>query len=287
MQMNQIREYLSFCAAGQLVDCSTPLVMGIVNVTPDSFAVRCSSCTEAGILHDASVMLQQGADILDIGGYSTRPNAPFVSEEEEWQRLRLALKTIRNAWPDVPVSVDTFRSEIARRAVSEYATNIINDVSGGQWDEQMFATVAQLGVPYVLTHTYWLTPDQQKASCEHDVVSDVLAFLQKRLDQLHQAGVADVIIDPGFGLGKTVEESYCLLREMAVLQVLHAPVLAGLSRKSMFFKPLQITPKDALNATTAANVLALERGANILRVHDVKAAREAVQVVQLTYSYSL
>ena len=270
-----------------MVDCSTPLVMGIVNVTPDSFAVRCSSCTEAGILHDASVMLQQGAAILDIGGYSTRPNAPFVSEEEEWQRLRLALKAIRSTWPDVLVSVDTFRSRIAQRAVSEYDANIINDVSGGLWDEQMFATVARLGVPYILTHTYWLTADQQQAHGEHDVVSDVLAFLQERLDRLHQAGVADVIIDPGFGLGKTVEESYRLLREMEVLQVLHAPVLAGLSRKSMFFKPLQITPQEALNATTAAHVLALERGANILRVHDVKAAREAVQVVQLTYTDSL
>lgn len=276
-------EMFSIRCRHRLLSFTSPAVMGIVNITPDSSSVHCSSCSEAEVLASVSNMLQAGADMIDVGGYSTRPGAAFVSEEEEWHRVSVALRAIRSAWGDVVVSVDTWRSSIAERAVREFNVDIINDVSGGQWDEQMFDTVARLNVPYVLTHTRWVTYDQQMGHAEQDVVSEVLHFLQERVDRLHQLGVADVIIDPGFALGKSIEESYTLLRELNVFQVLQCPVLAGMSRKSMLFKPLGITPLEALNATTAVNMLALSHGADILRVHDVLEARQAVQLYQLTY----
>ena len=276
-------EMFSIRCRHRLLSFTSPAVMGIVNITPDSSSVQCSSCSEAEVLASVSNMLQAGADMIDVGGYSTRPGAAFVSEEEEWHRVSVALRAIRSAWGDVVVSVDTWRSSIAERAVREFNVDIINDVSGGQWDEQMFDTVARLNVPYVITHTRWVTYDQQMGHAEQDVVSEVLHFLQERVDRLHQLGVADVIIDPGFALGKSIEESYTLLRELNVFQVLQCPVLAGMSRKSMLFKPLGITPLEALNATTAVNMLALSHGADILRVHDVLEARQAVQLYQLTY----
>lgn len=238
-------------------------------------------------MQDVATMLSEGADIIDVGGYSTRPGAASVSEDEEWDRVSTALRAICNTWNDIVVSLDTWRSGIAERAVREFGVDIINDVSGGLWDERMYETVARLQTPYILTHTYWTSVRQETSDTSHDVVSDVLHFLQDRMDRLHRLGVADVILDPGFGLGKNVEESYHLLDEMSILQVLHAPVLAGLSRKSMLFKPLGGTPTEMLNATTAANVLALERGADILRVHDVRAAREAIQIVELTHAHSV
>lgn len=267
----------------QLLELSHPLVMGIVNVTPDSFSVHCSSCKEAEIMSVVSGMLQAGAGIIDVGGYSTRPGAAFVSEDEEWHRVSVALRAIRSAWSDAVVSLDTFRSAIALRAVEEYGPLIINDVSGGLWDENMFDAVSRARVPYILTHTRWVTPQQALSPAEDDVVSEVLHFLEERLDRLHRMGVADVIIDPGFGLGKTVEESFTLLRELAVFRTLHCPLLAGLSRKSMLFKPLDISPMQALNATTAANTLALAHGADILRVHDVQEAQQVVRIHRLTF----
>ncbi|MBP5477099.1 MAG: dihydropteroate synthase [Paludibacteraceae bacterium] len=267
----------------QLLELSHPLVMGIVNVTPDSFSVHCSSCKEAEIMSVVSGMLQAGAGIIDVGGYSTRPGAAFVSEDEEWHRVSVALRAIRSAWSGAVVSLDTFRSSIALKAVEEYGPLIINDVSGGLWDENMFDAVSRARVPYILTHTRWVTPQQALSPAEDDVVSEVLHFLEERLDRLHRMGVADVIIDPGFGLGKTVEESFTLLRELAVFRTLHCPLLAGLSRKSMLFKPLDISPMQALNATTAANTLALAHGADILRVHDVQEAQQVVRIHRLTF----
>lgn len=236
------------------------------------------------MLSVVAAMLQAGADIIDVGGYSTRPGAAFVSEGEEWHRVSTALRAIRSAWSDVPVSLDTFRSTIALRAVEEYGPMIINDVSGGLWDDNMFDAVSRARAPYILTHTRWITPQQTLSPAGDDVVSEVLHFLEERLDRLRRMGVADVIVDPGFGLGKTVEESFTLLRELAVFRTLHCPLLAGLSRKSMLFKPLGITPTEALNATTAANTLALAHGADILRVHDVQEARQAVLVHRLTFT---
>lgn len=267
----------------RLLECKTPLVMGIVNVTPDSFSVHCSSCKEAEVMSVVSGMLQAGADIIDVGGYSTRPGAAFVSGEEEWNRVSVALRAIRSTWSDTVVSLDTFRSAIAQRAIEEYGPLIINDVSGGQWDENMFDVVSRARAPYILTHTRWVTPQQTLSPAGDDVVSEVLHFLEERLDRLHRMGVADVIVDPGFGLGKTVEESFTLLRELDVFHTLHCPLLAGLSRKSMLFKPLDITPMQALNATTAANTLALAHGADILRVHDVGEACQVVRIYQLAF----
>ncbi|MCR4664253.1 MAG: dihydropteroate synthase [Paludibacteraceae bacterium] len=268
----------------RLIETASPLVMGIVNVTPDSFAIHCSSCDEAEVAKVVENMMQEGVDIVDVGGQSTRPGAAIVSEEEEWRRVSLALRAIRSRWSDAVLSLDTFRSSIAHRAIDEYGVQIINDVSGGRWDERMYETVSCAHVPYILTHTRWTTPEQASEEATSDVVSEVLHFLEKQLDRLHRMGVADVIVDPGFGLGKNVEENYRLLREMEVFKALHCPVLVGLSRKSMLFKPLGITPQEALNATTAANILALERGADILRVHDVREARQAIEIYKLTFS---
>lgn len=273
----------SLCLGNRLLECDHPLVMGIVNITPDSFSVHCSSCTEAEVMSVVSNALQAGADIIDVGGYSTRPGADFVSEEEEWHRVSVALRAIHSTWSDVPLSLDTFRSTIALRAVETFGPMIINDVSGGQWDENMYEAVARARVPYILTHTRWINPRQTMSPIGHDIVSEVMHFLEKRLDRLHRMGVADVIIDPGFGLGKTREENFTLLRELAVFQTLRCPLLAGLSRKSMLFNPLGITPAEALNATTAANTIALAGGADILRVHDVREARQAVLIHQLTF----
>ena len=269
----------SFTAGSRLVSLDSPLVMGIINVTPDSFAVHCSSCTESAVLATASQMLQEGADILDIGGCSTRPNGTGTSEDEEWRRVETGLRAVRKTWPQVIVSVDTWRSNIAKRAVEEYGANIINDVSGGLWDEKMFEVVACARVPYIITHTGWSDPSQQHTTpYPEGILAAVTGFLQERIDLLHKMGVKDIIADPGFGFGKTVDENWHLLQNMQVLKELDCPILAGISRKTMLYRLLGITPAEALNATTAANMAALEKGADILRVHDVKAAKETVTI---------
>ena len=258
--------------------------MGIINVTPDSFAVHCTSCSEAEVISRAADMLQSGADILDIGGYSTRPGAEYVPAEEEWRRVDIALKAIRATWSDVVLSLDTWRADVARKAVEKYGEMIINDVSAGQWDEKMFSTIAYLHVPYVLTHNRWQNEKQQMPDVSanpanaEELIKEVLDFFQKNVDALYRLGVADVIIDPGFGFGKSMEENYILLKHLDIFNVLSCPILAGLSRKSMFFRMFGITPNDALNATTAANMAALERCADILRVHDVKEARQTIEI---------
>lgn len=274
----------SIKTGSQLLEITHPLVMGIINVTPDSFAVHCKDCSEMEIADTAEKMLEEGADILDVGGYSTRPNADFVDVETEWNRVHLALQTIRKRWEMVPVSVDTWRAEIAQRVTDHFENILINDVSGGEWDKEMYEIIARARVPYILTHTLWQSPQQGlRQQRESDILAEVLGFLQNRLNRLHQMGVSDVIIDPGFGLGKTLEENYKLLQHLDLYRVLECPLLAGLSRKSMFYKPLNITPSEALNATTAAHILALERGAQILRVHDVKEAKQTIRIFEMTH----
>ena len=272
---------LSFTSGSRLLTFQAPAVAAIINVTPDSFAVHCSSCTEADVLSAASCALQEGADILDIGGYSTRPDAAFVPEEEEWRRVETALRAIRRTWPEAVVSVDTWRSSVAERAVGDYGADIINDVSGGLWDDKMYETVLRARVPYIIMHSGWLDPMQRHTAAYPDgVLAAVLAFMQERIDLLHRMGVKDVIADPGFGFGKTLDENWLLLRNLRVLKEAGCPVLAGISRKSMLCRLLGITPAEALNATTAAHLAALEAGADILRVHDVKAAREVITIYQ-------
>ena len=257
----------------QLLEIDHPLVMGIINVTPDSFACHCTSITEAAVMTEAAKALNEGADILDIGGCSTRPGYEPVSEEEEWRRVRIGLSAIRKHWPEAIVSVDTFRASVARKSVEQFGANIINDISGGDLDADMFATVASLRVPYIITHA--------REIGDHDVISEVVGVLQEKADTLHRLGVRDLIVDPGFGFGKTLEQNYELLRKLHYLQALELPVLVGVSRKSMIYRALGITPGEALGGTIALNTLALENGAAILRVHDVKEAKQLTTI----YSY--
>lgn len=273
----------------RLMDLSLPRVMAIINVSPDSFYTSVYENVEATrrlgdevVLLDAvQRALDEGADILDIGACSTRPGSMPVDAAVEWERLEWALKLVRSHFPDAVVSVDTFRADVAEKAIG-LGANIINDVSGGAADERMWDVVAKHDVPYILTLAQELRKGSEKEGYDY-TMSEVLRFFEERLDRLHRMGVKDVVLDPGFGFGKTLEDNYTILREMEVLKVLHTPMLVGVSRKSMLYKPLGLEPKDVLPATIAAQVMALERGANILRVHDVAAAKQAIQIVQLTH----
>ena len=273
----------------RLMDLSLPRVMAIINVSPDSFYTSVYENVEATrrlgdevVLLDAvQRALDEGADILDIGACSTRPGSTPVDAAVEWERLEWALKLVRSHFPDAVVSVDTFRADVAEKAIG-LGANMINDVSGGEADERMWDVVAKHDVPYILTLAQELRKGGDKEGYDY-TMSEVLRFFEERLDRLHRMGVKDVVLDPGFGFGKTLEDNYTILREMEVLKVLHAPMLVGVSRKSMLYKPLGLEPKDVLPATIAAQVMALERGANILRVHDVAAAKQAIQIVQLTH----
>lgn len=273
----------------RLMDLSLPRVMAIINVSPDSFYTSVYENVEATrrlgdevVLLDAvQRALDEGADILDIGACSTRPGSTPVDAAVEWERLEWALKLVRSHFPDAVVSVDTFRADVAEKAIG-LGVNIINDVSGGDVDARMWDVVAKHDVPYILTLAQELRKGGDKEGYDY-TMSEVLHFFEERLDRLHRMGVKDVVLDPGFGFGKTLEDNYTILREMEVLKVLHAPMLVGVSRKSMLYKPLGLEPKDVLPATIAAQVMALERGANILRVHDVAAAKQAIQIVQLTH----
>jgi dihydropteroate synthase len=257
------------------MDLSRPQVMGILNVTPDSFYGASRHTTEEGIAERVRQIVEEGATIIDVGAYSSRPGADDVSEAEEMERLRLALKVVRSECPDAVVSVDTFRGRVAMECVRNHNVSIINDVSGWEWDSAMFDAVAALNVPYVLTHSVgWAGGEAHYDS----FLRDVLAALSVKMWQLRSAGVKDVIVDPGFGFGKTVEQNYAMLAALPEFEILEAPLLVGVSRKSMITKLLDITSAEALAPTTAVNMAALMGGANILRVHDVK---EAVQAVKL------
>lgn len=261
-----------------LVDLSTPIVMGIINVTPDSFYKGNRFVTDKSILNAVEKMLDDGAQIIDIGGYSTRPTAEFISQDEEIRRVSEALELILKKFKDIIISVDTFRSGVARQVIQNYKVAMINDIGGGTLDDLMFETIADLQVAYVLMHIKGTPQTMQKNTQYEDVVSDVLHFLEKRLAQLHLLGVNDVIIDPGFGFAKNIDQNYRLLNKLSYFQELKVPVLAGISRKSMLYNLLKIDVAEALNATTAANMLALLGGASILRVHDVKEAIQAVSI---------
>ena len=274
--------HLSIKVHSELLDLSSPRIMAIVNVTSDSFYTSWGNLSQEALLRNVEQLLEQGADIIDLGACSTRPQSTPVTAEVEWQNLHAALQLIRSAFPRIVISVDTFRADIAEKAILSGA-DIINDVYGGM-DEHMWDVVAKYDVPYVLTHSQDLLSLTNDA-CEYDAtMSAVVDFFQSKLDQLHQRGVKDVMIDPGFGFGKTEQQNYAILRQMDLLSHLHAPVLVGVSRKSMLYKPLGISPSDVLPATVAANVMALERGANILRVHDVDAAKQAIIVYSLVHT---
>lgn len=266
---------------GKAMVFDSPAVMAIINITPDSFYAPSRVDSELSILSCASMALEQGAAILDIGAYSSRPNAANVSEEEEWSRLQQALKVIRREFPQAILSVDTFRANIARRAVEEFGVQIINDISGGELDPQMFATVAQVHAAYILMHTKGTPQTMQSLAHYDNILSEIVHYFETHIHQLHQLGVTDVILDPGFGFAKTVEQNYELLHKMSALQLFQLPILVGVSRKSMIYKPLGCTPDEALNGTTALHILALQQGATFLRVHDVKPAIEAIHLFNL------
>ncbi len=271
----------SLCLKGRTVTIDRPWVMGIVNVTPDSFYSGSRVADEQALIERVRQMLDEGADVIDVGACSTRPGSGQVDAREEMSRLQWAIAAIRRMWPDAILSVDTYRADVARRCVEQWGADIINDISGGTMDEDMFPTMARLQVPYVLMHMRG-TPETMASMTDYgDVAADVLEWLARRIDELKQMGVADVIADPGFGFAKTLEQNYRLLERLDSFVDLEAPLLVGVSRKRMVYTPLQCTAREALNGTTVINTLALERGAHILRVHDVRPAVEAVKLVTL------
>lgn len=265
---------------GRLIDLSQALVMGIVNVTPDSFYAASRLATdEAQLRERIERLVQEGADLIDIGAYSSRSGADFVSQEEEQARLKPILSLIQREYPDLMVSVDTFRSEVARWAVGEYGVGLINDISGGDLDAEMFRTVTELQVPYIMMHMRGTPQTMQSLTDYDDVGLEVLDSFIYKSEQLRSMGLHDLIIDPGFGFAKTLEQNYQLMNYLPRFrEALGLPLLVGISRKSMIYKYLNITAEESLNGTTVLNTYALLSGANILRVHDVRAAREAVQL---------
>lgn len=263
---------------GRLLDLSTPKIMAIVNLTPDSFYSESRNASAEAALNRIENALAQGADIIDLGACSTRPGADVPSVDEEWLRMKDVLTTARRNFPDAIISIDTFRSQIARQAI-EAGADIINDVSGGQIDEQMFGAIAEMQVPYVLMHMRGTPATMQQFANYQNVTSDVIIELSQKLRQLTDLGVHDVIIDPGFGFAKTQEQNYELFAHLSDFKIFELPLLVGISRKSMIYKLFDTTPEKSLNGTTILNTLALQSGASILRVHDVPEAVEARKIV--------
>ena len=265
---------------GNLIDLSVPKVMGIINVTPDSFHKASRFTKDEEIIKAASRMIGDGADILDIGGFSSRPGAENITTEEERKRVLGALRLVNREFPEAVLSIDTFRAEIAMEAVLECGAGMINDVSGGEADSQMFNVVEKLQVPYILMHMKGVPWKMEMDPVYEDVVADILKWLGERIFRLQSMGINDIIIDPGFGFGKTIRHNFEILHNLGDFSITGLPVLAGISRKSMIWRTLEISQRKALNGTTVLNTIALINGADILRVHDVKEAVQAVKLVE-------
>lgn len=272
---------------GTLMSLSTPVVMGILNVTLILFMPIAGNKRRQAIEERIQAILSEGAQIIDIGGYSSRPDAAEVSPEEEMERLAFALKILNAHYPEAIVSVDTFRAGVARRCVEEYGAAIINDISGGELDPGMFATVAELKVPYIMMHMRGTPQTMQQHTDYADMMEEIMLYFAAKVRELHLLGVSDVILDPGFGFSKTVSQNYQLMGHLKEFEVFGLPLLVGISRKSMIYKFLGGTPAESLNGTTVLNTYALLNGADILRVHDVKAAVEAVKLVSKTVNCQL
>lgn len=278
----QIPSYYTIQVNGQLMDLSVPKIMGILNVTPDSFYAGSRKNDEQEIAGRVRQIINEGGDIIDIGAYSTRPGAAFVSQEEEMSRLRKGLAILRKEAPDAIVSVDTFRADVAAMCVEEYGVGLINDIAAGEMDERMFETIIRLNIPYIMMHMKGTPQNMQKAPQYDDLRKEIILYFAKKIETLASQGVKDIIVDPGFGLfGKTLAHNYELLKHLEDFKMLDRPVLVGVSRKSMIYKLLDSTPDDALNGTTVINTIALTKGAQILRVHDVKACAEAVRIFNM------
>jgi dihydropteroate synthase len=277
-----MNEQTSLNCGGRLLDISKPIVMGVLNTTPDSFFAGSRMADEKAILAHTERMITEGVAILDIGGMSSRPGAAIIDEAEEMRRVLPAIEAVIKAFPSAIISVDTIRAGVARAAV-EAGASIVNDISAGSLDDKMFSTVADLGTPYILMHMKATPKTMQQEAVYTDVTLDILDFFIEKIGILRGLGVKDIVVDTGFGFGKTLEQNYELLRKLHVFRILDCPLLAGLSRKTMIWKALDISPDAALNGTTAANMLALMGGAKILRVHDV---REAVETIKIFNHYS-
>lgn len=268
---------------GELIDLSKPQVMGILNITPDSFYAASRVQTEKEIVQRAVQIQQEGGLIIDIGAYSSRPDSVNISEAEEMDRLAAALRVVCRELPNAIISVDTFRADIARRCVEEYGVAMINDISGGAIDPEMFATIARLKVPYILMHMMGTPQTMMKHTDYANLLEEVCLYFSKRINELRSMGVNDIILDPGFGFSKTLEQNYELMKQLSVLSIFGVPILSGVSRKSMIYKLLDVTPAESLNGTTVLNTLSLMNGAKLLRVHDVKEAVEVTKIYNKTF----
>ena len=264
---------------GQLVDISQPKVMGVLNVTLDSFYDGGSYKDESDILNQVATMLTEGATFIDVGGYSSRPGADFVSEEEELKRVVPVIELILKEFPKTYISIDTFRSKVAKQTI-ETGAALINDISAGKLDEKMIETIGKFGVPYIMMHMRGNPKNMQSQTDYKDLVKDIVSYFGERIAQAHKAKINDIIIDPGFGFAKTLKQNFELLNKMELLKITDKPILSGISRKSMIYKTLNTSASEALNGTTALNMMALENGASILRVHDVKEAMECIQLYE-------
>lgn len=263
---------------GKLIDLSTPKVMGILNVTPNSFYDGGKHKEINSIIHQVDKMLSEGADFIDIGAYSSKESAEFVSEEEEIKRLVPILKSLVETFPNIVLSVDTFRANVAKAAV-ENGVAMVNDISAGLLDEKMLETVAQLKVPYIMMHMRGNPQTMQSLTDYNDIVKEMIFYFSERIQKARSFGISDIVIDPGFGFAKTLEQNYQVLHKMELFKILELPILVGVSRKSMIYKVLENSPQEALNGTSVLNTIALQKGAKILRVHDVKEAVECIKLV--------
>lgn len=266
---------------GELKNLETPLVMGILNITPDSFFEGSRHINNKNIAKTIKQMFDDGADIIDIGAMSSRPGAEIISEDEEYNRLKPVFETIISDFPDKNFSIDTIRASIAKKAVCDYGFAIINDITGGHFDAQMFATVAECKVPFIVMHMRGNPADMQQLTDYQSITDEIILYFSQIVTTLNNMGVNDIIIDPGFGFSKTIEQNYYLLNRLDTFKIFDLPILSGLSRKSMIWKSLNISPSEALNGTSVINTIALQKGANILRVHDVKEAKEVVHLYGL------
>ncbi len=263
---------------GKLIELNSPRVMGIMNLTPDSFYDGGRLKNDKEILLHAEKLINEGATFIDIGGYSSRPNAEHISEKEELQRVIPVINMVIDRFPDSLISIDTFRSKVAKYAIQSGAC-MINDISAGNMDEKMFKTVAELQVPYIIMHMKGTPQTMQKNPTYDNIIQEIIFYFSQKIGELRSLGVNDLIIDVGFGFGKTIQQNYILLKNLSLFKSLEVPILTGVSRKSMLYKMIDATAQEALNVTTVANTIALLNGANILRVHDVKETIEAIKII--------
>ena len=268
---------------GKLITFETPKVMGILNVTPNSFFDGGLHNSLEKIEQQTEIMLLEGADIIDVGAYSTQPNAPFVSEEEELERITPVVKHLVNKFPDIILSVDTFRSEVAKQTL-DLGASIINDVSAGNLDDKMMQVVDSFKAPYIMMHMKGTPQNMQHFTDYDEVIHEMIYYFSDKIAQAQQQGIVDIIVDPGFGFSKTLDQNYEILKKLDLLLHLNVPVLSALSRKSMIYKFFETTPQEALNGTTVLNTISITKGANLLRVHDVKEAVECVKLYKKTYN---